>query len=75
MYTTKETTDKYGLKSRLYKVGRKTVAALNYPNKFNNGKYRTNWVLLGLCTDNENERAAHESAVRAVNNYLNSYAL
>lgn len=72
MYKTSEITDKYGLKTRLYKVGRKTVAKMYYPNQFSNGKYSTEWVLPGLCTYNENEQAAHESAVRAVNNYLSS---
>lgn len=73
MYTTKEQTDKYGLKSRLYKVGRKLVARICYPNEYNHGKYYVEWSYVGLTSIKESEQDANECALRAVNAYLSTH--
>lgn len=38
---TKQVTDVYGLAKILYKEGRKTLAEIGLPNKYNGYKYRT----------------------------------
>lgn len=63
----KETTDKYGLKYLAYKVDRKTIIQIEYPNEYTNG-YRV--VGRGWC---HGLHSKINECIKDAESYLNNY--